>query len=314
MKMNITKRLSLIIQCSRTISKEFGIVSGLYDLIDSIVPKRFYFGKKISYFRYENNKKILKKEYFEDIKPLLDINNQELISKNCCIWIFWWQGLECAPDVVKNCVASIEKNKKDHSVILVDKNNIKKYADIPEFIFEKVEKKVITLTHFSDILRAQLLYQHGGIWMDSTLFMRESFKEEIYNYPIYTIHHGQRSDYHVCKGKWTGFFLASGKGNPLFHFLAQAFYNYWSDHNCLLCYLLIDCFIAIAYENNEVIKTVIDQIPKNNEKTLDFERFMSVDYNERLMEELCANTYLHKLTYKIVINTKDNSMYSKLLY
>lgn len=312
--MNVSNRIAMSIRSSRTIGKEFGIVSGFFDLIDSFSPKRFYFGKRINFRRYETNKKLLKNTYFEDVKHFLDISYTEAISRSCCIWIFWWQGLENAPDVVKNCIASIEKNKKNHRVVIIDKDNVRKYADIPEFIFEKVEKKDITLTHFSDILRAQLLYQHGGIWMDSTLFMREPFNEEIYNYPVYTIHHGQRSNYHVCKGKWTGFFWASGKGNPLFGFLSQAFYKYWSEHNCLLCYLLIDCFIAIAYENNRYIKEAIDQIPNNNEKTLDFERFMSTEYNEKLMEELCKNTYLHKLTYKIVINTQDNSMYSKLLY
>lgn len=41
--------------------------------------------------------------------------------------------------------------------------------------------------HFSDIVRENLLYKYGGIWMDATIYMTSPFPDTIYNYDYYTI-------------------------------------------------------------------------------------------------------------------------------
>ena len=35
------------------------------------------------------------------------------------IWICWWQGLDNAPEIVKACVASIERNAGDNEIIII---------------------------------------------------------------------------------------------------------------------------------------------------------------------------------------------------
>ena len=92
-------------------------------------------------------------------------------ENNGNIWIFWWQGYDTAPLLVKKCIDSIIKNAGNHPVILITKENWKNYADIPDYIIEKVEKGIITLTHFSDILRMSLVSEHGGLWLDATIFV-----------------------------------------------------------------------------------------------------------------------------------------------
>ena len=43
------------------------------------------------------------------------------------IWIFWWQGLENMPEVVKICYNSVLENAGEHPVHLITKENYKQY-------------------------------------------------------------------------------------------------------------------------------------------------------------------------------------------
>ena len=81
------------------------------------------------------------------------------------------------PPVVRSCYKSVLKNAEKHPVILITENNITEYVDIPQYIYEKIREKKMTLTHFSDILRENLLYKHGGIWMDATIYMTAPFSK-----------------------------------------------------------------------------------------------------------------------------------------
>ena len=40
------------------------------------------------------------------------------------IWILWWQGKENAPDLVKACIRSTERNAGSAEVIVITKDNI----------------------------------------------------------------------------------------------------------------------------------------------------------------------------------------------
>lgn len=53
------------------------------------------------------------------------------------IWVCWFQGEAQAPEIVKRCLESIRQNANGCKVVLIDNENIKKYANIPDYIFEK---------------------------------------------------------------------------------------------------------------------------------------------------------------------------------
>lgn len=79
------------------------------------------------------------------------------------IWVFWWQGFNNMPPIVRQCVKSIKNNSGNHSVIIVSKENIYKYTNISQNIFDELFKGNMTITHFSDIVRFNLLSNHGGL-------------------------------------------------------------------------------------------------------------------------------------------------------
>ena len=136
------------------------------------------------------------------------------------IWVCWWQGLENAPEIVKVCFESIKKFAGERKVILITQNNYQDYVDIPDYIIEKVKKGIISITHFSDVLRVNLLSKHGGIWIDATCLLTanifEDFIPEFYTVKL------PHNDKEVCisDGKWCIFFMGSSKNNILFNFFS----------------------------------------------------------------------------------------------
>lgn len=297
------------------VTKYFGINYALVDFFSSVIFRTHSeFGKKLNIYKHEKVKEYLMKKYGYLLKNYTITNNNK-IEKDSYIWIFWWQGIENAPYIVRKCVESIKQKSGQDKVIIIDKTNYNKYASIPDYIIEKFNSNCMSITHFSDILRMELLYRNGGIWMDATLFQIDKL-EDIYNYSFYTIHHGKFSDFHVCKGLWTGFFMASGKNNDIIKLFRDFFYEYWKEENYLITYLLIDCIISLCYENNKEIKRIIDNIPKNNTNVFEFQNILNDVYNEEKYNDLCKGNCLFKLTYKIKFfkykDSKD-TFYTKLI-
>lgn len=214
------------------------------------------------YLRHES-KKVLKIMQKNQNHPPV-----ENMTLNQPIWVFWWQGVENAPKLIKLCIDSIKKNSCGHEVILLDKKNISKYTNIPDYIFKKLERNIISITHFSDILRSCLLYTWGGVWIDATLFVTKPIDNIFFaskiNPGIKVIPSEQYR--YITDGKWTAFFLGSSERNgKLFSYLYNFFLYYWKHNNKQIEYFLIDYIIFIAYTLFPDIKNEIDGFPLNNQ-------------------------------------------------
>ena len=90
-------------------------------------------------------------------------------DKNEKIWSIWLQGEKNAPDLVQACFRSIRKNCRQELVVL-DEKQLRKFITLPDIIWKKRAAGKIKNAHFADICRVELLYEYGGIWMDSTDF------------------------------------------------------------------------------------------------------------------------------------------------
>ena len=202
------------------------------------------------------------------------------------IWMFWWQGENSMPPIVQKCyqLANVHA-PKDHPVILVTKQNIQKYVSIPNYILEKVQRNIISLTHFSDILRMSLLWQYGGLWMDATMYTASDIPEKVFSNAFFSVRTPMDGEW-VSRCLWTGFFMGGVKGHPLFGFVRQLFYDYWRNHNELLDYFLIDLGIVLAYDHITQIKKSVDDgvwftdklfYPQNHiDKPMDLQLYKSI--------------------------------------
>lgn len=210
-------------------------------------------------------------------------------QKKKYIWVFWYQGLEDAPFIVKKCIESIEKYKNSYEVVVVNKENIKDYLEIPDIILRKVEEKIITLTHFSDILRMGLLSHYGGIWVDATCYVTSN---------IFQKFDGKEFNSN-CKNeaKWCAFFIG-GKPNQVFSFCYQLLIDYNKEEDGLIEYFLIDHVLRLCYGEVNGCKELIDQTSiQNNHLGVLVRKFNEI-YEEENYKKLLDNADFHKLTYK----------------
>lgn len=241
----------------------------------------------------------------------------ENLDKNFKVWVFWYQGEEKMPDIVRACINSIKTHFKDNEVVLITKENVEKYANIPEYIMDKVNKKIITLTHFSDILRATLLSQNGGVWMDATLFLTKDITKELLSFPFYSnklpMEDFKLKD--VARGMWSGFFMSGNKNNPIFLGLRDVLFKYWEKHDVLIDYFFIDYIIRFLYDNSSTSKMLIDNVPLNNGGMHSLQKLLFSKYDEEIYKSVMASSNLFKLTWKFDEKNKEiqDTFYKKII-
>lgn len=305
--------------------------------IQSYVRLILEFGIRIAYLKimqkiFNKNKKLYRKfteakqkyitdKIYKEYRDIFEENGEystleeSYIKDDAPIWVFWWQGIENAPILVQKCISSIKENADQHPVIIVTSENINEYVDIPNYIFEKLEKGYITYTHFSDILRVSLLAKHGGIWMDATIYTTGNFTINMKNYSFYS-NKIKPFGLFISQCRWSAFFIASGKGNQICALCRDVFYEYWKNHNVLIDYLFIDDVIYLGYMKNNKIRTIIDNIPYNNENIYELQSNLNSPFSYEQLEEINKGTNVFKLSNKYVYYNSINNVptfYSKLV-
>jgi hypothetical protein len=211
------------------------------------------------------------------------------------VWVCWWQGEAAMPEVVKICYSQLIKKANGHTINLITKDNYQYFISLPSYILEKVHKGYISLTHLSDIIRVVLLYQYGGLWIDSTIYVLHDLRD--FDTPLFSLRR-LRDDVLVPECRWSAHFFYAGKSHLLFSFLQNIFFEYWKKNNHLIDYLLIDYCIMLAYKNIPEIQKDIDNIPFTNPHVHWFRSNLNRKYNEQSFKYLKDSTQFCKLTYR----------------
>ena len=176
------------------------------------------------------------------------------------IWICWFQGFDCAPELVKRCIESIQLHSPNANVVILTDENISLYLSLPEFITTKYQNGLIGKAHYSDIVRCSLLYKYGGVWIDSTVFITKSIPESFYEYSFSSLRFDS-IDSSLSKGYWTTYFLACHKENTILKFVRDVLYSYWRIHDTSIEYFLTDYIFLYARERNSQCREMMDQQP-----------------------------------------------------
>ena len=239
----------------------------------------------------------LKKHYgyvIEKYNNYVPPKNDSPDGLNGVIWTMWYQGEETCPDIVKLCLAAMRKNCGGHKVILITKDNFRKYADIPEYVLKKVSAGHISLTHLSDIVRASLLEKHGGLWIDSTILTTDKIPEEIFEADYYTI------KIKNCSNQWASFFWGAKYSKRLLaSFMREIFLEYLKNHERLFDYFFLDYTIRTAYREILAFHEECSRVPFNNSNVFKLQDcFLNSEWNAEEFSGLCMNQTFHKLTYK----------------
>lgn len=269
---------------------------------------------RIPVFNYYHEKlKVYLKQYVSLDDVQVDAKPNDEFSP---IWIMWYQGIDKAPDIVKMCYNSVCQNAGSHPVIVITKDNYMDYVSLPDYIVRKVEEKKISLTHLSDIIRFNLLYERGGLWLDSTLLLHYPLPSYVFSLPFFSRRIPvEKTYYRFPKTMWCGFLLGSCKRSVYAKMVRDAINAYWECHDVLVDYFLIDYFIAILYGERKDFKEAFDAIPMNNSKiTLLFPE-LNKAYDESVLRSYVSEeNYLSKLSYKKKLVEMDKKTGKRTLY
>ena len=129
---------------------------------------------------------------YKDIIEKYNRESHESTSKieNGTVWVLWWQGIDKAPDIVKICIQSIRKNIGNRNLVILDESNFRDYTNLNPKYENLLNAGAISKTQFSDLLRLNLLYNRGGVWLDSTYLLTGELPSCISDLHFFTIRHG----------------------------------------------------------------------------------------------------------------------------
>lgn len=213
------------------------------------------------------------------------------------IWVMWWQGEEGMPPIVKACYRQLLRVKKDWEVVLITKDNWSEYVSFPDYVIEKVDSGKLTLTSFSDLMRAALLSKYGGAWFDATIYAFD-LPKELEEDKFYTLHAPGMFPQFVFRGEWSVFMMYCPYEEMLFpRALNKLFLEYLERHNRFVDYLLVDYFIKFIRDNSEDFAKAIEDC-QSNYGFYDLSVSINEGYDANKFVEMSNNSPLQKLTYK----------------
>lgn len=298
------------------------------ELIDEYLSLKKTFSKDYAKICYKANKAVYKYGEAEKTYELLRVKDEyilnyienkcaDIIEKYCnasfedktqCtpgggggqnIWVYWWQGEEHMPDIVKACVKSIRDNSSGHKVVLVDRNNYSDFVDISDIVVKKHDDGIVGHAHFSDIVRSALLANYGGMWIDATVFISQPIPERVFERTFYTAKSVNEKAFYYSKSRWVSYFLSGNKAFPLFSFVRDMLTTYWERSDAIIDYLLIDYVFDIAYRNIPAVKREIDSLEDNNLLRGRLMSEINNPYDKELFDALkTGETFLSKLSWR----------------
>lgn len=233
------------------------------------------------------------------------------------VWVCWWQGESEMPELVQCCYKSLKRNLPWQKVTLrlITLENCMKYVTFTEAVIRKFNEGKISPTQLSDILRAELLYRYGGMWIDATYYVASPIPEGIFDgKSIFTIRYETPiwiGD--VTKGRWSGNLVYTYGKHKLFQFLMESFWYYWEKEDTLIDYFLIDYIIAVAVEAFPEIEKELEQCPYSSKKVLELQEEINRKYTPERIQEIRKEALFYKLDRRKEYY-KENMIGEKTIY
>ncbi len=271
--------------------------------------------KALEIVRLSVNNKILgklRKKYCKVIAQFKAEYKPQPRQQSKKVWVCWLQGMENAPALVQKCYESLLEHLKDREIILLTEDNYRNYVSFPSHIQEKIDSNIITRTHFSDLLRLELLLNHGGTWIDATvlcsgsnipsymldsqLFTFQSLKPGLDGHP-------------TCLSSW---FMTGCTNHPILLLTRQLLYAYWARNNKMVDYFLLHDFFQLAIE---VYPEEWSQVvPFCNSVPHILLLRLFEPYSDEIWQATRTQTPFHKLSYKFSQSEfeKENTYYTTL--
>ena len=243
-------------------------------------------------------------------------------AKTETIWQFWDNPAgQKTPDIVTACMKSAEKHRGDFRLKVLNLETIGKYSDLPGFVHDRLKDGRMRFAHFSDLLRLNLLKNHGGVWMDPTCLMFAEIPKYITEQEFFVFLTDRMT--HFPYSFMQNFFIRAQKGA----FLADIWYRmcieYWKNESTEIEYFQHQLMFKALVENNETARALFEKMPHVSEDEM--MQFIGDRHFTKLLEQfdpaewdrIQKESFIQKTTYRInktIVRAADypNSYYAKI--
>jgi hypothetical protein len=226
----------------------------------------------------------------DDIRSRALATLEQVNARRGRVFTYWAQGRAAAPPLVQVCLARMAELYGDELVVL-GRDDLRYWVDLPPHWWPRV---VDNHTHFSDLLRIELLKQYGGVWLDATCWLAERVPDLDSLLPD-----ADFAAFRNAPTRIASWFMAARASSYIVHVLAAALEIYWEGHDELIDYFLLhhtfevlihlDERFAAEWSRTAVLDDVLPHAMQN---------VMFDEVDAAAFEELLAACFVHKLTLK----------------
>ncbi|WP_298994755.1 capsular polysaccharide synthesis protein [uncultured Desulfovibrio sp.] len=225
------------------------------------------------------------------------------------VWQFWGQGIENAPPIVKVCVKSVSHNLAHKRHVVLSRDTVCNYVDLPAYVWDKYEKKIIPEAHFSDIVRLMLLRKYGGTWIDATVLLTKRPPDAFFTAPFFWFSCPPESLLGGSRILGSVWYLHAAKGQELVRASLDALLEYWKNYDYLAHYYILHLIFSNLIENYKVLWKEWESIPFYSSvppHVLQLE--LSKPFNQSRFEDILEMSAVHKLTYYGINGDRESGM------
>lgn len=290
---NVSEFLEIAKKVDNT--KKPSVIYAIYRVVEYSTRLLLSYQSKIAQDNLKQELELQYKDLIEKYQQSSKNSDMQNTASKDVVWVFWWQELENAPKVVKKCVESMKKYCGGREIVVISQKNYREFVTLPDYIEKKFNDKKISITHFSDILRINLLSKYGGLWLDATCLLTGNISDYLKS-DFFTIKLPyNEKEKCVSQGKWCVFCMYGKPHNMLFDFMKDFYDIYWKNEDKVKDYFIMDYAIEVAYENIEKIRNMIDNVPQTNDNIHMLKEIMNEKYNEEIYRKLMETNKIHKL-------------------
>ena len=274
-------------------------------------------------------------DYIQKYKYIFDIevNTKTVSGYENVIWTCWFQGKENAPPIIKCAMNTMSKYNSKHPIIVITEQNLNKYIELPSFIKDKYDKKIISWTHLSDYVRVCLLAKYGGVWVDASCYFTNKIPDIIWKIPFFQFknshwfalkeipnsviwklidrYYNQKNFEHT-RSNW---FLRAKPNSAIINKMKQLLEEYWKYENTLIDYFIFHYFLTFVIKNDKFSQKEFNKIPQkyNNVYPHLLQNAFSEEFNEKILLQIKKNSFVHKLKWQEVKSSNKNDFLAYLL-
>lgn len=232
------------------------------------------------------------------------------------VFTIWFQGEDNAPTLIKSCFDSMRRHMSLPLVVL-DEKSLFDWIELPDYIIDKWRSGKIKHTQFSDICRIELLYRHGGVWLDSTDFVTAPVPQWIMDQDLFLYMVGQRN----ISGAYAyiqSCFIRGMKGNLLLGMWREAVHMFWKKESHKLDYFIHHLLLKHLLDVNPQASALFAQMPKVDQDPTHAVWWSHFDdgFSPKHFEEITSGACFQKTTHKDtrIASAKEGTVGHYMIY